>query len=115
MNDRLKINKCVTTLKFKLTNAEKLEKGDLLASLDGQLSDVNGAFEQAKAKHKSVSGELESQIAKAIGCIRTGYEHREVECDEVNDYDAGIVSCVYDGETMETRRMLAHERQLRIA
>lgn len=115
MNDRVKIQKCVTTLKFKLSDKEKLAKGELLADLDGQLAAVEADFERAKDKHKSVAGGLETQITRAMQCIRTGTEMREVECDEVLDYDAGTVEYVYEGVTMEKRAMRHDERQLRIA
>ena len=115
MNDRMKISKCVTTLKFKLTDKEKLEKGNLLATLSRQIAVVDGVLKQAKSRHKADSAELKNQFEAAVSCLSTGTEHREVECEEVRDYEAKRVSYLYEGEVMEERPMRQDEMQLRIA
>lgn len=42
MSDSLKYSKVVTSLEFSLTNAEKLEKGNLIAQLHQKTAEADG-------------------------------------------------------------------------
>lgn len=92
---------------------------DLGAKLAKTFSDHN----EAENRLKSVSTQIKSEITALEGMmnsmaekIRSGYEHREIECKRELDYRLGTVTITRldTGEVIEERPMDAEEKQRKL-
>jgi hypothetical protein len=106
-------NKFRQSLKCILTDEEKQEIGS-------QLAEAVARVNEAEQELKAVSTQIKSQIAvdEALisGCsekIRSGYEFRKVECEEVKDYENDRVTIIRldSYSTVSSREMKPEERQ----
>ena len=110
MSDR---NKFIQSLKCILTDSEKQELGS-------QMAEAVARVNEAEQELKSVSTQIKSKIAvdEALisGCsekIRSGYEFRKVECEEVKDYENDRVTILRldNFHVVSSREMKPEERQ----
>lgn len=101
------------SLKCVLTNEDIKRLGEQIAQAVARKA-------EAEADLKSVATQLKSKIAAEDAIItsnsekiRSGYEWRNVECERIKDYQAGVVTIYRNdtGELVSERKMSYEERQ----
>ena len=109
-------NPCKRFLKYTFNEDEIKELGKSLAK-------VFNDHTEAEARLKSVSTQIKSEITALEGTmgsmaekIRSGYEHRDIECKREFNYRLGSVTITRldTGEVVEERPMDAEERQRKL-
>ncbi len=104
---------CKKYLKYTFTEDEIKELGKSLAKVFSDHS-------EAEARLKSVSTQIKAEITALEGAmtlssekIRSGYEHRNIDCKKEFDYRLGTVTItrIDTGEVVEERPMDAEEKQ----
>lgn len=100
-------------LKCVLTEEEIKESGAQLARRYSEISDLEDAKKSVMSDFKA---KIDSASAEASGLarkIQNGYEFRNVDCEEIWDYDDKVVEVVRTdtGETIRSRVMKAEELQ----
>lgn len=113
--DRTKRTMIVTkSLPCILTDAERLQFGADLARESNLLQE---AEDRKKAVGSQLKAEIEEHRAKAnlkAALISAGYEYRDIECQEIWEYELGMVTIWRNdtGEVVSTRAMTKGEQQL---
>lgn len=99
-----------------LTTEELLHAGDTLSRKLSDFDQVTAELESFKAQVKGKQKTLEAEIGVQRSLVRDKVEWREVECEEIMDWDDGTVTIVRldTGEETEKRKMRADERQLQL-
>ncbi len=107
---------CKKYLKYNFTEDEIKELGRSLAKVFSDHS-------EAEARLKSVSTQVKAEITALEGTmtmisekIRSGYEHRNIECKKEFDYKLGTVTITRldTAEVVEERPMDAEETQRKL-
>ena len=77
---------------------------------------MTAELESFKAQVKGKQKTLDAEIGVQRSLVRDKVEWREVECEEIMDWDDGTVTIVRldTGEETEKRKMRADERQLQL-
>lgn len=101
-------------LKCQLTPAELLACGQELADAHSEHERVTEEAEGMKAEFKGKLQIEEGKIGRLSALIRAGYEHRQIKCETVKDFDFGqvIVTRLDTKETVESRPLSDEERQM---
>lgn len=101
-------------LKCELTEEEMLEQGSKLADAHGELDTIMADLEEFKGTHKGLKAKQEGIIQACSTLLRARYERRHVDCEEIHDYDEGIVTVIRKDTESEVsnRRMRDEERQM---
>lgn len=94
-----------------MTESEFAQKGKDAAKLQREIEVLDNKLKAAKDEHKAETGVRESELGTILSTIRRGKEDREVECEEVMDFEKGTVEYFHKGELMESRTMRNDERQ----
>lgn len=96
---------------------------DEIKDLGSNLAKAFSDHTEAEARLKSVSTQIKSEITALEGMmgsmaekIRSGYEHRDVECKREFDYRLGTVTItrIDTGEVVEERPMDSEETQRKL-
>lgn len=97
-----------------LTDAEKLQIGAKLADAYQRQTELQEEIDMFKSGAKAREQNIEGEIGIKSALIRQGYEHRQVECETVKDFDAGtiVIRRLDTQETVETRTMAGSEKQM---
>ena len=74
-------------LKCQLTQDEILQAGEDLATELDNLSQLKAEIESVKKSLKAKEVELEARIHAKHTLVRNKYEHRNVDCDNILDYE----------------------------
>ena len=106
-------NNFYESLKCILTNEEKQELGEKLALAVNRIRESQDELKSCQTQIKSAIATDEAVVASCSEKIRSGYEFRKVECEEIFDYENNIVEKIRldTKELMRTREMEPHERQ----
>jgi len=102
------------TLPCLITDEERLQFGRDQARAAKNLQETQAAKKRAAAYHASQEKEIQASIDRLAGIIDSGIEWREVECEEIIDYDLGYRRVVRldTGETVTSRPLTRKECQL---
>ena len=97
-----------------LTDTEKLQIGQKLADAYQRQTELKKEIDEFKAGAKSREQSIEGEIGIKSSLLRQGYEHRQVECETVKDYDKGTIATrrLDTQEVIETRNMNGSEKQM---
>ncbi len=111
--DRIVTEPITEFLKYTFSEAEKTEMGAKLAQC---FSDCSGAEAQLKSVQTQIKSEIariEAEMGSLSEKIRSGYEHRNVECEKVFDFRLGSVTYrrLDTGEVYRERAMDETEKQ----
>lgn len=103
-------------LKCVLTEQEIKESGAQLAKSYSDMSELEDAKKSIVSDFKARIDKMAADISGFARKIQNGYEFRNVECEEVRDYDEKFVEVIRldTGETLRTRVMTADELQTRL-
>lgn len=112
--DHIKRKQCNRTLEFFLDESDYAFKGKKLAELHYDLSEAVAAQDAAKKRHKTRVEVVQQKIDELISVMNAGCENREVEVEEVRDYNQARVQVIYEGKVHETRAMTSDELQMEI-
>lgn len=108
-------SKLVRVLRLQLTEKEgrKLKTEHLAAQK--AITDINSEFREVQKGFEKRLSEQRARITKVSGPIKSGYQDREVECEEIFDYELRTVSVVRldTGGTISNRSMTATEQERR--
>lgn len=99
---------------FQLTTEETAKKGLRAAELAVEIVTKEEEANSVKDKFKGEVATLRREQAGLHRTIRAGSEQREVDCEEVKDWDRLLVEWKYKGDVMESRPMTAEERQVKL-
>lgn len=104
-------------LPVKLTDKELLAAGREAADSQEELRDVEGQAKAASDEYKGKMKAITGRIVRLASLVRAGYEHREVACEQVFDYEAGTlkVTRLDTREIVERRPLRSDERQMVLA
>lgn len=85
------------------------------ADLCANEADVSDALRDHNKDQKAIIKEMKTRMREKLNLIRKGSERREVMCELVPDYTAGIMQFVDDnGTIVHSRRLKPAERQTAI-
>lgn len=85
------------------------------ADLCANEADVSDALREHNKYEKQIIKDLKTQMRDKLNLVRKGSERREVMCELVPDYTAGIMQLVDDqGTIVHSRRLKPAERQTAI-
>jgi hypothetical protein len=106
--------KFTRALKVDLTEEEFRERSIHLARTLDKVEDLETEKKSVADRYKSRISELLSGLSSYRAAIRDGWEMRDVECDEMMDYENGIVKIVRTDtlEVVDERPITDAERQL---
>jgi len=95
-------------LRVELTTDERLEAGDKIADAMATIQARKSDLDTVKKKIQSEVQAAESTIEAESERLRAGYEVRSVDCDQITDFDKGIVT-----EIRKDTGTIANERAIR--
>lgn len=101
-------------LKYQFNEKEHGELAMTMAEKSQELKQIEqnakAAASQFKSEKEGAQGELDSAARK----YKDGYEMRDIECEEVADFENGVVRLFRtdNGEMAQERRMSNEERQM---
>lgn len=99
-------------LPVRLTREEREIRSTQLADTISKRDQVDGEKKSAMAGYKTKLDDLNAEIRKLSGAVRTGFEQRDVEIEERPTSDFMInVYRVDTGELVDTRSMTDSERE----
>lgn len=104
----------VKTLPVKLTTKELLAAGREQADAQEELRDTEGQMKAAADEYKGKIKAITWKIVRLANLVRAGYEHREVKCEQVYDYEEGRVKIMRldTAEIVEDRPLRQDEQQM---
>ncbi len=110
------VRKITKSLPVKLTDTEILQYGKDLARAYAEKARVEAELDAIKDDYKGKTSEQAAQIGKLSGRVHSGIETREVECEEVKNWNSmTVVTTRLDTfETIESRPMREDEKQMEI-
>ena len=111
--DTVKKHKTSKLLPCVLTDVELQLAGKNLASTVRDIVKVKDRKSTANAGFKKEMEELQQQQREFSELVNTGIEERQVDCEEVFDYDKNMVRTarIDTGEQLSEREMTAAERE----
>lgn len=100
-------------LKVILTDKEIREAGSSLAMLYAQISTLEDDKKTSASDFKARIDAASAQATVQSNLIRNGYDYKDIDCEEIWDYDEKVVSVVRldTGEQIRSRIMTAKELQ----
>lgn len=103
----------VEKLGCELTREEQLQKGTEMALLLQRLEETESEAKSVADGYKRDIKKLERTIGDRAEEVRTGIEHRLVECTERGRFREGLVDVIRTdtGEVVRTRPMTEAEKQ----
>ncbi len=115
-NDDIFEEPCKRFLKYAFTEEEVRELGAKLAKTFSDHSETENRLKSVSTQIKSEITMLEGLMASMAEKIRSGYEHRDIECKKDFNYRLGSVSITRldTGEIIEERPMEAEEKQRKL-
>ena len=117
-DEGIKIRKKSTQrIAVKLTDRELLDYGKALAQSENDIRSEREQQDAMRAGMKETLQRIESRRMMLAGLVSSGEEYREIDCDDVFDYDTGRVTRhrLDTGEVVIERPMTDEERQRSIA
>jgi predicted kinase len=110
---KTKTTKETQFLKVTLTQDELLEAADELATALDNLNKLTDEKEAVGKGFKAREAALEAEITKQQLLVRNKYEHRNVDCENVLDYDTleTYTTRLDTGEEIMRRKMTEDEKQ----
>lgn len=105
---------CKEYLKCIFTEDEKKEMGSKLAQCFQECAEAEGRLKSVTTQIKSEIAFKEAEMASLAEKVRSGYEHRNVDCKKKLDYRLGTVTIARldTGEVIREKPMDAEERQM---
>lgn len=102
--------------KCELTDKELLDYGQMMADSNAEATALEDQLASVKKEYQGRIDAATATAARLGGCIRSGYEHRDVECEEVRNWTDKTVKVIRldTKEVVESRRMTAEEAQMEL-
>jgi hypothetical protein len=108
----------VTTrsIKHVFTEDERLEMGRRLSDAYVAVDEAKSRLETFKAQMKGEIKGYEGIIMASVAKLHTGYAMESIECEVINDYEAGMIQyrSLNTDEIVDSRPMTEAERQVEI-
>jgi translation elongation factor EF-G len=101
-------------LTFKLTEKEKIEKGEELVEFKNKLDRANAELANIKKKLGGEIKVLETELDAVFSILNAGEEARKVECKKEINYTTETTSFYFKGELMKERKIDYEERQTQL-
>lgn len=108
-------SKLLRVLRLQLTEKEGRQLKAEHLGAQKAITDINSEFREVQKGFEKRMSEQRARITKVSGSIKSGYQDREVECEEIFDYELRTVSVVRldAGTTISNRSMTATEQERR--
>ncbi len=103
-------------LRCNLTDKEMSDLALAMANKAQQLKQIDQNAKAAAAQFKGEKEAAQSELDAAAGKYRDGYEMRNVECEEIVDFERGVVRYwrCDNGDMAQERKLTNEERQMRL-
>lgn len=98
-------------LTFKLTQAERAQRGEHAAKCSVELEQMIADFAQVKKSWTEKIKRIEGAMYRHLDAIAKGQEERAVECQSYRNFDLNRVEFWHKGEMMHARDMTPEDRQ----
>ena len=104
-------NRVNRVLRVELTRDELLDAGQKMADAQQRLNDLDAEAQEFKEQMKGKLAEAQGSAMRYGALVRQKYDHRDVECEEVKDYNAERYELIRKdtGATVERRAMTPAE------
>ena len=102
----------VRTLRFDLSTDEIEAKCAGVSKKSRARAELEAEFARVRTDYKGRIEQMNNEIIADLRAVEDRAEHREVECDEVHDFEARMVCWDFEGVTYEQREMTPSERQM---
>lgn len=96
---------------FELTEKETREMSKQAGNLHAEIGKDDLAFTEVKKAWKAKIGKKQTELGTMLAVLKTGKEQREVEAQEIKDFDKREIRWVVDGKVIESREMKPEETQ----
>lgn len=115
-NPRIKERSIKMRLKHQLTTEEKRELAESMADNQAKLEELEDEKKAVASDYKSRIETVQGEIRRESNTYRQGWELRDIQCSEIQDFDKGIVTVVRldTGEEVKVRPMTHDERTLEL-
>jgi hypothetical protein len=103
-------------LKYIYTEKEQGEVAMIMAEKSQELKRIDQNAKTAAAQFKSEKEGAQGELDGAARRYKDGYEMRDIECEELADFDNGVIRYwrTDNGELAQERKMTNEERQMRL-
>lgn len=103
-------------LKYIYTEKEQGEIAMIMAEKSQELKRIDQNAKTAAAQFKSEKEGAQGELDGAARRYKDGYEMRDIECEEVTDFEEGVIRYYRtdNGEMAQVRKMTNEERQMRL-
>jgi hypothetical protein len=103
-------------LKYTYTEKEQGEIAMIMAEKSQELKRIDQNAKTAAAQFKSEKEGAQGELDGAARRYKDGYEMRDIECEEVTDFEEGVIRYYRtdNGEMAQVRKMTNEERQMRL-
>ena len=108
----------VRSLQCTLTPEELMTCARQMADAENEIQHLNAEKENFVAQFKSKLSQAEGVVSGKASMIRCGYEFRNVDCEQVKDFDKGTVTVFRldaGRAVVESRSMTEDEKQMGLA
>lgn len=112
---KIKGEKVMRMVEFKLTDAQKAEKAQKAAEMSNELSEIVVEKKLAVDVFNSKIKDRTSRMNTLLGEVHRGVEEREVECIQVKNFETERVEYYHDGVKVQEREMNESDKQLSLA
>lgn len=102
----------VRTLRFDLSADEIEAKCAGISKKSRARAELEAEFARVRTDYKGRIERMENEIVADLRAVEDRAEYREVECDEVHDFESRMVGFEFEGEIYEQREMTPSERQM---
>lgn len=100
------------TLTFDLTDKQVMEYGREASKINSEISGLRGELKALRDDFKGKITLKENNLQALLSTIRRGKEDRQVQCKQVFDFEAGVVTVWYGSRLVEERAMRPDEKQM---
>ena len=107
-------SKCERYLKYQFTESEKKSLSEELARNVKERDSAKNELNSIKGQFGARIKQSEAAILEYAEKVTSGYEYRPTECEEIKDFNAGMVTVrrCDSWEVVESRRMTGADRQM---
>ena len=104
-------------LRCTFSDAEMAGLAEVMAEKTQEIRLIEATAKAAAIQFKSEKEAAQNEIDNAARKYRDGYEMRDVECEEVINFEAGMVSYyrVDNGQLVKERAITEEDRQLELS
>ena len=103
--------------RYEFSADELKEVASIMAEKTQELDDIELQKKSAMSSFKERLDSCKMEVVSHARLYKDGYEMRDIECEEIKDFDSGIIQYIRTdtGTIARTKKMSAEDRQRGVA